>query len=77
MKSGLKFTRRVVANIAMTAVIAGLFLFGITGTVVAADANNAPVYKGANSEKVSLMINVYWGTEYIDGMLEVLRDNNV
>ena len=52
MKSGLKFTRRVVANIAMTAVIAGLFLFGITGTVVAADANNAPVYKGANSEKV-------------------------
>lgn len=77
MKSGLKFTRRVVANIAMTAVIAGLFLLGITGTVVAADANNAPVYKGANAGKVSLMINVYWGTEYIDGMLEVLRDNNV
>lgn len=30
-----------------------------------------------NSNKVSLMINVYWGTEYIDEILQVLEENDV
>ena len=30
-----------------------------------------------NSNRVSLMINVYWGTEYIDEILQVLHENDV
>lgn len=30
-----------------------------------------------NSNKVSLMINVYWGTEYIDEILHILEENGV
>ena len=29
------------------------------------------------SNKISLMINVYWGTEYLDGMLEILDKYDV
>ncbi|NCB48228.1 MAG: polysaccharide deacetylase [Clostridia bacterium] len=38
----------------------------------------APYHYGdKSSNKVSLMINVYWGTEYLDEMLEVLKVNDV
>lgn len=36
------------------------------------------VYEGnRNSKYVSLMINVYWGTEYVEPMLKVLEERNV
>ena len=37
------------------------------------------VYYSGNEEsnKISLMINVYWGTEYLDGMLEILDKYDV
>lgn len=37
------------------------------------------VYYSGNTEsnKISLMINVYWGTEYLDGMLEILDKYDV
>ena len=39
---------------------------------------NGVYYSGnENSNKVTLMINVYWGTEYLDDMLQILEDNNV
>ncbi len=39
---------------------------------------NGTIYAGdKSSNNVSLMINVYWGTEYVENMLEILRDNNV
>jgi len=38
----------------------------------------APYFYGdKNSNKVSLMINVYWGTEYLDEMLDVLKENDI
>ncbi len=38
----------------------------------------APFYHGnKNSNKVCLMINVYWGDEYLSNMLSVLRENDV
>lgn len=76
MKS-LKFFRTVVANLAIVAVVGCLFAFGMGGSAVTAAAGNSPVYKGANPGKVSLMVNVYWGTEYIDGMLETFKANGV
>ena len=39
---------------------------------------NGVYYSGnENSKKVSLMINVYWGTEYLDDMLQTLAENDV
>lgn len=38
----------------------------------------APIYNGdRQSGRVSLMINVYWGTEYLDEMLKVLEEEDV
>lgn len=38
----------------------------------------APYYFGnRSSNKVCLMINVYWGSEYLEGMLEVLKQKEV
>lgn len=44
-------------------------------SVIAVGAKNKNIiYHGnTNSNKVCLMINVYWGTEYIDGMLQALK----
>lgn len=40
--------------------------------------NDNVLYSGnKNSNKVCLMVNVYWGTEYIDDMLEVFESYNV
>ncbi len=39
---------------------------------------SAPIYNGnRESGMVSLMINVYWGTEYLDDMLKTLEEENV
>ena len=41
-------------------------------------ASNGAIYKGnTQSNNVSLMINVYWGTECLDEMLNTLKDNDV
>jgi probable sporulation protein (polysaccharide deacetylase family) len=38
----------------------------------------APIYNGdRKGNKVSLMINVYWGTEYLDDMLKTLENEGV
>lgn len=38
---------------------------------------NAPVYNGTSETNVSLMVNVYWGTEYIEEMLRIFDEENV
>lgn len=48
------------------------------GLVSSAKIYNGVYYSGnENSNKVTLMINVYWGTEYLDDMLKTLADHNV
>lgn len=64
----------VAANLVIIAVLsllaAGVFL---SGEGVAVSANNKAIYRGdTSSPRVSLMVNVYWGTEYIEPMLDVL-----
>lgn len=52
-------------------------VYGIN-IVQSANVVNGVYYSGnENSNKVTLMINVYWGTEYLDEMLEILKDNDV
>jgi len=64
----------ITANLIIIAVVsllvAGVFL---SGDGVALSANGKPIYRGDTSEpRVSLMVNVYWGTEYLEPMLDVL-----
>ncbi|WP_018132508.1 polysaccharide deacetylase family protein [Effusibacillus pohliae] len=42
------------------------------------DFPNLPVYQGnPHKQEMALMVNVAWGTEYLDGILQVLRENGV
>lgn len=52
--------------------------YNINSEAVATIASyNGIIYAGnQNSNKISLMINVYWGDEFIDGILETLKKHN-
>lgn len=57
----------------LTVVIVGAFSGGFYA-VQREKETYAPIYKGKNEQKkVSLMINVYWGTEYVLPMAEVFK----
>ncbi len=47
------------------------FSINISSSYVFSYSNDEVLYNGnKNSNKVTFMVNVYWGNEYIDGMLE-------
>ena len=61
----------------MLVTICGLTL-NFNSQKVFGNVNNEAIYNGnKNSNKVSLMINVYWGSEYIPDILKVLKNSNV
>lgn len=75
MVKNVKFFKNVIVNSVLCAVV----LFTVTFVVVYNTQTVSvlvPIYKGNSTHNVSLMINVYWGTEYIDDMLRILEDNN-
>ena len=65
-----------------TIIITMLILLGIiannyTYTTITTTAMS-PIYVGnTTTNKACLMINVYWGNEYISPMLKILKDNNI
>lgn len=64
----------------MVVLLAGLSVLAIWGgnLLVNTSTVSGVYYNGDKSSKnVSLMINVYWGTEYLDQMLEILKENDV
>lgn len=65
----------VFANVIICLVIVAVFSFSLAGdifTSVSADGDK-PIYNGnREGNKVSLMFNVYQGTEYIDGIIAAL-----
>ena len=65
---------RVVTNIIIVALLVGLTAVAIPfRSSVRASANPNVIYQGDTGQnKVSFMINVYWGTEYLNDMLDVL-----
>ena len=71
-----KFFRYFVCNAILCTVIVSVLIFSLGQGVKAASAP-APIYKGNDKSKVSLMINVYWGTEYLDAMLATLENHRV
>jgi len=54
-----------------------LSVFCINLTPVAKNSSEIYYFGDKNSNKISLMINVYWGTEYLDDMLEILKKYDV
>ncbi|MGI6213031.1 MAG: polysaccharide deacetylase family protein [Christensenellales bacterium] len=63
----------IVANFILVAVICVLFFTTMDGSISVFGAQKLqPIYKG-NKEyrQVTLMVNVYWGTEYIEEMLDI------
>lgn len=65
-----------VVLVAMVLAIAAISFVGAT-TNVFKNNDNSPIYRGSGHNQVSLMVNVYWGTEYIDQMLDVFDKYNV
>lgn len=68
----------VVANVVLIVIIGCISIIGLTSatTNVFNKDDINPIY-GGSGLKVALMINVYWGTEYLEGMLDVLRKYDV
>ena len=68
-----KVFTHVVSNvvlIVLVVAVASIGFFGATANVFNGN-DNAPIYRGTGDKQVSLMINVYWGTEYLDDMLAI------
>lgn len=72
--------RRFLTNtviVVMLAIISCMAVYGID-YVTSSSIINGVYYSGdEKSNKITLMINVYWGTEYLDEMLQILEDNDV
>ena len=67
-------------NIILIVLICGMFFLAFTNSIKSVfNAGNAEAIYRGNSEnnKISLMINVYWGTEFVEPILKVLKDNDV
>ena len=75
-----KFFQNIAANIIIVITLAVLFsACCLTGSITfTPSAMTKPYYKGQSEEnEVSLMFNVYWGTEYLIPILDVLDDYGV
>lgn len=70
---------RIVTNIIIVVILVGLTIVAVPfSSSVSTSVNPNVIYQGNTSQnKVSFMINVYWGTEYIEDMLDVLDLYNV
>lgn len=69
----------VVANVVLIAVVSVVALAVFGGGVISvfSENKNAPIYRGNGENCVSLMINVYWGNEYLEEMLQILAKYGV
>ena len=78
MKNRQKILRGI-CNCVIVMMLCTLVFFSLEDTAELASSEGAnPYYCGdINDNKISLMINVYWGTEYIEPMLEVFELYNV
>ena len=68
----------IIVNVVIVSVLVTIALVGIGGGEVVAVSGNTAIYRGNDrNPNVSLMFNVYWGTEYIEEILQVLEARNV
>ena len=72
--------RRAVCNLLILMMLAAVSVTAGLGINLATSAKmyNGVYYSGEEtSNKITLMVNVYWGTEYLDDMLKTFEENNV
>jgi len=75
----MKKKYHILSNLIIAVVLISLFMFtiNINSNYVFSYSNPNVIYNGnKDSNKVSLMINVYWGNEYIEPILNVLKEYN-
>lgn len=73
-----KVFRNVIVNGIIAVLVCSLAVAGLALNNNSITANEpVPFYRGSSQTKVSLMINVYWGTEYLEPMLDILREKGV
>lgn len=73
IKNKKNFFITLISNIIICLCIFSVFELCFSGVIETSGAVSQAIYHGNKQNKnASLMINVYWGTEYLDGMLEVL-----
>ena len=79
LKSNRKTTWTVITNIIIAICIFSAFTMCFNvDTQIASSNGYSAIYRGnINEKKASLMINVYWGTEFVEPMLEVLKQYDV
>ncbi len=79
-KLNIKFFRNIFANAIIACMIIGLFVLTYSGETLNAYSSNVneAIYKGnTDTKNISLMINVYWGNEYLDTILKTLEENDI
>ena len=63
----------IITMLILLGIVANNYTYTTTTTMAM-----SPIYVGnTTTNKASLMINVYWGNEYISPMLKILKDNNI
>lgn len=63
----------VMCNVLIFILLSSIIIYTVGGSYDLTQTVNSPIYRGDEEKKnVSLMINVYWGTEYLDEILNTL-----
>ena len=74
------FFKKAGVNIIIFSMLLTVFAFSYAGgtlQVFNGQSTNGAIYSGnKNSNNISLMFNVYWGDEYLDGILKTLNEHN-
>ena len=76
----VKIFRDIFANVLIASML--IFMISLTyagGVLNVFSSSDADPYYYGNTEsnQVSLMINVYWGTEFLEPMMDILKEKNV
>ncbi|MFA5758434.1 MAG: polysaccharide deacetylase family protein [Clostridia bacterium] len=75
-----KFFVNIISNLIISLVLISIFAFTFVADIqsVSGKNDNSPIFRGnTDIANVSLMFNVYTGTEYIEPIMQVLKNNNV
>ena len=74
-----KLFTHIIANVILVTIVLVVAFVGFVGatTNVFSSNDNGPIYRGSGQKQVTLMINVYWGTEYLDDMLAIFDKYDV
>ena len=78
-KISYNFFRKYIANIIIVLAIFCVGLLTYQGGVIGAFSSNTSqiIYSGnPKNNTISIMINVYMGNDYIEQIIDVLRQNN-